>query len=280
MLNQARTPVAAAHVGRASQLLADLRERFLPELASGAIRVSFIDRPSYAVLAQACASLEVAVDTVNLQLVEPRGLLRRLLRRPPDPALAVLRRQLTDVASRWKDVRGAAASIERSFTACEQAEKRAFLQVGLTVKDFQPQFSQFSEWLDLASQQLPPDNEQLQQMSFDYGHVQLAEARARLLLEELQRLELTRSSLMEMLNIELGRSLNVWEIRTEELLEQCEHGTARTRLPVDLMPKHIALRRLVHKVGATCDQLQHQEETVRDIANELFRPRSVQKLGD
>jgi len=267
-------------MGRADQLLTELRERFLPELATGALRVSSIDRPNYAALAQACTALESAVDAVNFQLVEARGLLRRLFWRRPDPALAVLRRQLEGVSDRWEDVRAAAASIERCFATIEQAEKRAFLQVGLTVKDFQPQFCKFSEWLDLASQQLTPDHGQFQQRSFDYADVQLAEARARLLLEELQRLEVTRSSLIEMLNIELARSLNVWEIRTGELLEHCEHGASSTRMVVDLMPKHIALRRLVHKVGAICDQLQHQEETVRDIANELFHPRLMQQTGN
>jgi len=264
-------PAAAVYTGRAIQMLGELRARFMPELAIGAQRVTSIARPNCAALAKACASLQASVDTVNFQLLEARGLLRRLFRRTPDPSVVVLRRQFSDVANRWEDVRSAAADMTRSSAALEHAEKWAFLQIGLTVKDFQPQLGQVERWLDAVSQQAPTDDAQLQQMTYACAHVQLAEARARLLLEELQRMESVRTMLTDMLTSELARSMNVWEIRTTELLDQSERGLASTQLLVDLMPKHMALRRLVHKVGATCDQLAHQEETVRNIANELVR---------
>jgi hypothetical protein len=266
-------------MGRATQGLGELRARFIPELVTGARRVTSIAQPNYAALAQACASLEAAVDAVNFRLLEARGLLHRLFRRVPEPAVVVLRRQVSEVADCWQDVRCATQAMARSFGSIEHAERRAFLQIGLTLKDFQPQFSQVTQWLEIVSRQSPTVDARLEQMACEFGHVRLAEARARFLLEELQRLQSTRNLLTGMLTDELGRSLNVWEIRTGELLDQSERGQASMGLVVDLMPKHMALRRLVHKVGATCDQLQHQEDAMREIASALIGSFPMQQAG-
>jgi hypothetical protein len=270
---------SVADYGRwASHTLGELRSRFVPELAAGASRLATDLRPTYAALAQACSTLEAAVDAIDLQLMQPPAPWRRIFRRRPDPAISVFRRQLAQVAKQWPEVRKAAAAVEQAIGAAEGVEKRAFLEIGLTIKDFQPQLAHVEEWLALGSQDRASADERIERMRFDFSHVQLAEARAHLLLEELQRLALSRSSLMDMLNIELVRSLNVWEIRTEELLDQRDRGSALKQLLAELAPKHIALRRMVHKAGATCQQLQQQEAEVLELAREVVRPSHGQQM--
>jgi hypothetical protein len=217
-------------------------------------------------LSRVCATLEDRLALVDFALLEKPGWFARFRGQGARSA-----RELIAQHDRVVDESGRLAARVQEFARKQEAAmnggQRALLGLEMECRALGDSVSQATQWLESLSGALAasaqPDMALLRYASAASGRLKRVHIDWTAALEVLAHWRAcanAHEAFMELLGQEWAAALGAWRSLMKRLVEEVEHSGPAGPPARPVLQAHKELRRLVHRVYASCSHLKHQED--------------------